>query len=441
SGLSIGNTSDTVTYLQSKNRYRDIAFGPNGRDIFIIMDRNAASAATDGNPPVTPACPDCLIKYTFLGYADKGGKSTISTSISVTAGTPNAVTAGTTVTIDGTNNYLWVPITGPDGDILAEIKANGNNLGTITSSFYINSAAVREDKSNSLYLDRNITITPQVQPTMPVDVRLYFTKAEFDALSNAKNSKGVASGVSAISNLAIFKNNDTCGPRIQSVAAKVLPSYTDPHSNGYVLQATINSFSTFYFGSNGYVALPLQLLNFKGALQNNAAFLQWETTNETNTSHFVVERSIDGNNFSNIGTVTAAGNSMGALKYDYTDYGAALQSSSTLYYRLKMVDLNGTFTYSKVITITLKPSSYTVALYPNPIHDVLKVRLTLSKAEQVQILVTDMNGRIIYKESRFAPTGTSELQVNSKAWPSQLYSVRVTGTGNNTLVTQNVIKL
>ena len=432
---------DTITYFQSINRYRDLAFAPNGRDIYVIMDNGSATSGPGTDNPVTPGCPGCLIKYTFLGYADKGGKSTIDTLINVTTGSPNAVTTATTVTIDGTNNYLWVPITGPDGDILAEIKANGNNLGTITSAFYLNSGTVREDASNKLYLDRNITITPQVQPTKPVDIRLYFTKTEFDALSKAKNSKGVASGVDTVIKLAIFKNNDTCGPRIQSLASKIAFLHADAHGNGYVLQAKIDSFSSFYFGNSDFVALPLKLVNFKGALENNATHLQWETANETNTSHFVVERSIDGNNFSNIGTVAAAGNSTGAQKYDYMDYAATHQSSSTLYYRLKMVDLNGDFTYSKVITIVLKPSSYTVALYPNPIHDVLKVRLTLSKAEQVQIQVTDMNGRIIYKESRFVPTGTNELKINTASWPSQLYSVRVTGTDKNILAAQNVVKL
>ncbi len=440
SGRSIGNTTDTITYLQSKNRYRDIAFGPNGRDIYIIMDRNAASAATDGNPPVTPACPDCLIKYTFLGYADKGGKSTIPTSIDVTTGTPKVVTAGTPITIDGTNNYLWVPITGPDGNILAEIKANGNNLGVVTSAFYTHTGTVREDGANSLYLDRNLTITPQVQPTSPVDVRLYITQTEFAALSSAKNSKGVVSGVSAIGNLAIFKNDDACGSRIQGPASKITPLYADAHGNGYVLQAKINSFSSFYFGSAGYVALPLKLLSFTGVLQNNATLLQWETANETNTSHFVVERSTDGSSFNSIGTVAAAGNSTGAQKYNYIDHAAAHQSVSTLYYRLKQVDLNGDFTYSKIVIIELKPSAHTVLLYPNPIHDVLKIRVTLSKAEQVQIHVTDMNGRTVHKESRFVGRGTHELEVSSRSWPAQSYLVRITGANNTILTSQNVIK-
>src|SRR6266480_3124907 len=117
----------------------------------------------------------------LLGYADAGGKSTIPTSIDVTDGTVNTCNTGTTITIDATNSNYWVPITGPDGNIMAEIYANGNNLGTVTSFFYTNSGAIRI-KSGKPYLDRNITITPQNQPSSAVKIRLYISKAEFDAL-------------------------------------------------------------------------------------------------------------------------------------------------------------------------------------------------------------------------------------------------------------------
>jgi PQQ-dependent dehydrogenase (s-GDH family) len=444
---SSGNTiiptggADTITYFQSTNRYRDLAFAPNGKDIYVVMDNNSATSGPGTNNPVSPACPGCLIKYTFLGYADLSGKSTIPTYIDVTAGTSNNCEPGTTVTIDNTNNNLWVPITGADGNIMAEIKANGNYLGTVTSSFYLNSEAVREDNGNKLYLDRNITITPSVQPASPVDIRLYLTGNELTALINAKNSKGIGSGVSGIANLAIFKNDDLCGPQVKSHAVKVIPSYTGSHGgNGFVVQGQITSFSTFYFGSSDIVALPLQFLSFKGALQNNGALLQWETANEVNTSHFVVERSINGNSFNPIGTVAAAGNFTAALKYSYLDKDAKLQPAAKLYYRLKQVDIDGGYSYSKTIVIDLN-SDDIVSMHPNPVNDVLNIQLALSKAQQVQISVTDINGRTVYVESKFVNKGNSVLKVNTKAWPAQLYSIRITGKDNKPLAVQNLIKL
>jgi len=125
--------ADTVSYFGSTNRFRDIAFAPNGKDMYIIMDRSATTSGPSSANPVVPACGGCVQKYTFLGYADEAGKSSIPAAIDVTPGVPDNCTTGTTITIDNSNNNLWVPITGPDGNILAEIKANLNiyyqNLG------------------------------------------------------------------------------------------------------------------------------------------------------------------------------------------------------------------------------------------------------------------------------------------------------------------------
>ncbi|MGN6400870.1 MAG: PQQ-dependent sugar dehydrogenase, partial [Flavisolibacter sp.] len=443
-GTAPTNTvSDTVSYFGSKNRFRDLAFSPDGKDIFVIMDNNSTTSGPGNANPVVPACGGCVQKYTFLGYlSDANGKSTIPTSVDVTAGTPNGCQAGTTITINDSNNSLWVPITGDDGNILAEIKANGNNLGVVTSNFYTNSGTVRENNLKRLYLDRNITITPQTQPATAVSIRLYLTAAEFTALKNASNSKG-SSGVSAISNVSIFKNSDACGATWVNTSTPVViaPAYAEAHgANGYVLQADINSFSSFYFANNN-VILPLKLLSFKGSLENKATHLQWETANEVNTSHFIVERSIDGRNFSDIGRVEAAGYGSETRNYTYIDNDAMLQAAEMLYYRLKMYDKDGSFTYSKIVTVSIPPANYIVTVYPNPIHDILKIKLSLSAADNLQVQVTDMNGRIVYKQSKFTGIGVSELQIDTRGWASQMYSVKVVNSSNKIMATQNVVKL
>jgi hypothetical protein len=182
---------------------------------------------------------------------------------------------------------------------MAEIYANGNVLGTVTSSFYKNAAAIR-NKNGTHYLDRNMTITPQFQPSpsLPVKLRLYISKAEFNAL----DADGL-SGVSAITDLKILKNNDPCANGISAATTLITPTYAEAHgANGYMLQSdNITGFSSFYFASSN-VILPVRLLTFTGSLQNNnSVLLSWKTENEINTSHFIVERSIDGSNFNNIG--------------------------------------------------------------------------------------------------------------------------------------------
>ncbi len=92
----------------------------------------------------------------------------------VAKGFPGSCTSFPVVTIDNTNNNIWVAIEDSLGNAVAEIKANGNNLGTVKASMYINNSTVREDGAKNLYLDRNITLTPQVQPTSPVDIRFLY---------------------------------------------------------------------------------------------------------------------------------------------------------------------------------------------------------------------------------------------------------------------------
>lgn len=443
SNLAYGNTGDTITYFQSTNRYRDLAFAPNGKDVFIIMDNNSATSGPGTGNPIVPACAGCVIKYSFLGYGENAGRSSIPNSIDITATTKDSITNGTIVTIDASNNTLWVPITGPDGNILAEIKANGNNLGTITSKFYT-SNTVREDALKRLYLNRSITITPQNQPSSAVNVRLYFTATELTSLIGATNSQGAGSGVSSISDIKILKNDDASPELLTAAAATITPAYAEVHTGttngGYVVQADITSFSSFYFGDPDMIPLPVELISFAGKIRDNAALLQWETANEHNTSHFEVERSIDAQNFEKAGSVNT-NNSSGNARYSFIDKDADKQASSILYYRLKIVDKDGSISYSQVISLTISPASIPVVIYPNPVNDVLNFRITMPKESQVLIQVTDMNGRVMFQQNKFIRNGTDDILINTKSWPAQSYSVIVTDSKKKILVSKKIIKM
>ncbi len=105
-------------------------------------------------------------------------------------------------------------------------------------------------------------------------------------------------------------------------------------ANGYALQASVTSFSTFYF-ANISATLPVYLISFTGSLSNDVARLQWVTDNETDTKIYVVERSTDGTSFDSIGSVMAAGVA-GKYTYNFPDDVSRLTCTS-VYYRLKMV--------------------------------------------------------------------------------------------------------
>jgi trimeric autotransporter adhesin len=430
---------DTATYFQSTNRYRDMAFSPNGRDIYLSMDRSpAGSAATVGNPPPTVgACLGCVVRYEFLGYnadATSLAGSTISKSIDVTTGPVNTCNTGTTVTINAENGNtnLWVPITGPDGNIMAEINAMGQSLGVVTSSFYKNPAGSLRFKNGIPYLDRNITITPTI--TGPygtnVKVRLYISKTEFDDLVNDPIST-----ITNINQLKVYKNTDGCSAAISTNPSTLLTPVNTlapdlAHgTNGYVLQVAVSDFSSFYFTETNTL-LPLELLTFTGSLQNNTTtLLKWKTDNEVNTSHFVVERSIDGTNFNGIGSVAASGNSSTILNYSFNDADAANQGVLTLYYRLKVADANGSFKYSNTISVTLPATKEIITISPNPAFNELKAAIISTVAGRAAWQVIDNTGRTVLYGNTVLRKGSNNLSLNINQLAAGSYYLHVSGLG------------
>lgn len=113
-------------------------------------------------------------------------------------------------------------------------------------------------------------------------------------------------------------------------------------------------------------ALPVSLLSFTATGDNGKTLLNWSTAQEQNSDHFDIEHSTDGISFSSIGQVAAANNSSLKTDYSFTD---AMPVAGANYYRLKMVDLDGQFTYSKVAIVNFQAGGPSVvAAYPNPAH-------------------------------------------------------------------------
>jgi hypothetical protein len=116
------------------------------------------------------------------------------------------------------------------------------------------------------------------------------------------------------------------------------------------------------------VALPLNLLSFNAALNNNTVNLSWATTNEVNTAGFEIQRSANGKDFNTISVVSAKG-ALFANNYTLVDEKAF---GGTNYYRLKMSDKDGSFRYSQIVTV--KTKSVGVGVYPNPVKSELTIQ-------------------------------------------------------------------
>lgn len=126
--------------------------------------------------------------------------------------------------------------------------------------------------------------------------------------------------------------------------------------------------------------VPITLKSFNAVpIQNKEVDLQWVTAKEVNGSHFELERSTDGVNFAPIARVEAAGESNGDQAYQYTDREVNSRGNAgSQYYRIKMVDIDGEFEYSRTRRVNFKRSDFefTINAYPNPTSDLVQLELS-----------------------------------------------------------------
>jgi len=135
--------------------------------------------------------------------------------------------------------------------------------------------------------------------------------------------------------------------------------------------STAGTFSVNDFVFNGAILLPIELTNFKIEKKQNKAQLTWNTATETNNDYFVIEHAADGNHFSAIGKVAGAGTTLSAQQYIFTHDSP---KSGANYYRLKQVDFDGAFEYSRVVVANFE-SRATFRVDGNPVATQLNVEL------------------------------------------------------------------
>jgi hypothetical protein len=138
--------------------------------------------------------------------------------------------------------------------------------------------------------------------------------------------------------------------------------------------------------------LPITLMYFTAKQNDSQVVLQWATASEKDNAYFSLEKSRDGRQFNEIGRVTGAGTSTTKLTYEFTD---DFPFGGTSYYRLKQVDLDGTFTYSRIVAVN---SQVTAALriYPNPVtQNELWVEATDVQADDMRITIHNAVGQLL----------------------------------------------
>lgn len=168
--------------------------------------------------------------------------------------------------------------------------------------------------------------------------------------------------------------------------------------------------------------LPVELIRFTAVAQQDNVVLNWSTASEVNNAYFILERSQDGINFTKLGQVAGAGNSNKLQNYTFLDQQPL---PGTSYYRLKQVDTNATFKYSKLVSVTRNNEVQLVQFYPNPAVANVAASFTAHEDEKAMVLVQDMKGRTVKSVHVNILKGVNKIDINLTDLASGVYIISI----------------
>lgn len=159
-----------------------------------------------------------------------------------------------------------------------------------------------------------------------------------------------------------------------------------------------------------FTTLPVNLLSFFGRAGDDANFIFWSTATEQQHHHFEILRSNGGLNFKTIGIISDAANNSGTKQYSFTDDDLQQQ---THYYRLKQVDVDGSFVLSNIIVLTNKGDKQNILVFPNPVKSSTNIIFKESLPVNEPFLIFNSSGQLI---DRILITGrTGQVNLSGKA--------------------------
>lgn len=320
------------------------------------------------------------VNFTDNGLLDFSGSTNFSISFSFFFnGSTTSGLVDNCLNYGGWGIWLWSTVSGVWN---LQFNYRNNSVGSATTTAFTTGVwhhvtAVRNNGTISLYIDGSL---------------------------RASASEGTATATYPINMIA---------------GAMAYSGYSPPRYNPFggkidEIRAYNRALTATEIAQLNAVVLPLKLGQFSATKKTGQVELNWETLSEENTSHFDIERSTDGINWIRIGEVAAAGSSAQRQGYIFRDLSPL---PNTGFYRLKMADKDGIYTYSRVITVTANNEFTDVRLFPNPARETLQAQYNADRAGSVHVYITDAGGKIVHRSFFNARPGfnTSSIPVQGFA--------------------------
>ena len=399
-------------------------------DFFLVSENEMVSDQTNLvlNPGDT-YYPTSTTQYFTRKIDNCGATSCTSTNV-------NLPPLGTNLSLDGENETClvnqmgWVHFYHTSGRLIASVNSGGQNLGNVTITSYVEGAPASVPACDfplnadyiTAYMQRHWVVTPQFQPATPVQVKLPFSNVEFSNLVGVANTNPNGNDDLLVpSDLKLTKYSgplnvnddaiDNCpsnggsgGATIHTQTGTNLTTLYSLVTGAQYAEYPVPSFSELWLhGSLLNSPLPVELVSLAAVCEEsgNEVKVRWTTGSEQNSSHFTVERSIDGFSWEILGTVNAAGNSTSNLNYELID--SDVRAYALIYYRLNQFDLDGASKVYGPTSAECQNDELGFEVFPNPAGtDVTVLLHGEHETGGTEIIFTDINGkevkRIVYNE-------------------------------------------
>ncbi|MEO6611734.1 MAG: T9SS type A sorting domain-containing protein [Chitinophagaceae bacterium] len=470
---------------------------------FVIRNRSCISANAGGTATQTFTNQDLIGALIFddvtyvVGNVQNGDESDFQVAVSTQFDPTKITLLGTTVT---SSSVPGIPAGATDS--LYFVTGNGSNGATITvrwtfritgtnfTTYLLPCAGATSGSTNykyalntSLGSGTPVTISSSANPltiTKTSDKSLYginspaiftititnpgaygvtidnitdqlptgFTFVAFDGASQVTASNSTTVPAAGVSGNINFEGGVSSGPNTSYYVAfggsliikysALSPAYTASNlvttAKDYVAATEIGSAQNTVSVS---ATLPLTLLSFNAGWQNEKVKLYWKTINESNTDHFEIERSNDNGTFYKLGEILAAGFAQTERTYSFID---SFPSTGANKYRLKLVDRDNRFTYSRELLLTKKQGGLSIGQsFPVPFTHELNIQLLSDRKQEVKVQLTDMLGRTVldHYENCIAGNNTILLSGVDKLQPG-IYILKI--NSSTTSCQQKLVK-
>ena len=205
----------------------------------------------------------------------------------------------------------------------------------------------------------------------------------------------------------------------------VIPSLPDSVKRDLInlVPSAATSFNHHYATAQTPLKLPIELLYFTAEPKGEEVLCSWATASETNNQYFEVERSTDGYEYGTIDKIAGYGNGISSETRKYSTLDKEL-CEDIRYYRLKQVDINGDYSYSKPVAINCRRTSG-IELYPNPANTFIKYQFYYPVNTELTVKITDISGRLVRSEKINVKKGINLITSSIQDLAAGVYNLKI----------------